>query len=82
MGIEQIVSLRRISWIAYSRHPVARLCCAWRNFAGDPARRSDSHAVDILSMPLAGLALTILLLATMPDASDAIAAACSMACMP
>jgi hypothetical protein len=76
MSIGQVEYLRRISHIAYSRHPVARLHRAWLNFF------DDGHAIDILLLPLTGLALSLLVLAAFPDAGDTIAAACSMACMP
>jgi hypothetical protein len=55
---------------------------AWRRYADDPARRFDACIADILLLPLTGLMLTIFLLSTVPGASDAIADACSVACMP
>jgi hypothetical protein len=68
--------------IAYSRHPGARLFRAWRLFLADPWRRADCSAADILLLPLAGLALTLWLLAMVPGASEAISMACSPECMP
>jgi hypothetical protein len=82
MSIVPVPRFRRAARIAYSRHPLARLRRAWRRFADDPSRRSDVSAADILLLPLAGLMLTLLLLSTVPGGSDAIAAACSTACMP
>jgi hypothetical protein len=57
------------------------LYSAWRRFADDPERRSDDCLADILLLPLTGLAVSLFLL-SIPGASDAIAAACSIACMP
>jgi hypothetical protein len=51
-----------------------------RRIAGDPAQHEDQLA-DILLLPLAGLALSLFLLG-LPGTSDAIAAACAVACMP
>jgi hypothetical protein len=82
MSIRVVSRIRRCARIAYSPQPAARLYRVWRNFADDPSRQSDMSAADLLLLPLAGLALTLLLLATVPGASDAIAAACSTVCMP
>ncbi len=82
MSIERVEQFRRTARIAYSRHPLARLHRAWRRFAGDPSRDTEDRAADVLLLPLVGLLLTLLLLGTVPGASDAIAAACSAACMP
>jgi hypothetical protein len=82
MNIERVVRFRRAVRIAYSRHPAARLSRAWRSFSTDPSRRSACSAADILLLPLAGLALTLWLLGTVPGASDAVSMACSTACMP
>jgi hypothetical protein len=68
----------RASIAAYSRHPVAQLHRAWRRVAG---RKEDGGLVGVLPLPLAGLAISLLLLST-PGASDAIAAACALACLP
>jgi hypothetical protein len=50
------------------------LCRIWRHVAED-------QLVDILLLSLAGLALS-LFLSSLPGASDAIAEACAVACMP
>jgi len=80
MSIEPVERLGRTARIPYSRHPAARLCRFWRRVAGDPAQNEDQLA-DILLLPLAGLALSLFLLG-LPGTSDAIAAACAVACMP
>jgi|HubBroStandDraft_2_1064218.scaffolds.fasta_scaffold400819_2 hypothetical protein len=82
MSIEPISRIRRAAHIAYSQGRIARLYRAWRRFADDPSRQSDIGRADILLLPLIGLALTLLLLGTVPSASDMIADACSIACMP
>ena len=62
---------------------IAWLHRAWRRFADDPERNTHDYCLaDILVLPLAGLALSVWLLGTVPGASDAIAAACTVACMP
>jgi hypothetical protein len=82
MSMEMISRIRRDARVAYSRRPLARLYQAWRRFADDPSRKTDDYAADILLLPLVGLMLTILLLGTVPGASDIIAASCASACMP
>jgi hypothetical protein len=74
MSIESFERLSRAARIPYSRHPVARLCRMWRHVAQD-------QLVVILLLSLAGLALSLFLL-SVPGASDAIAEACAVACMP
>jgi hypothetical protein len=74
MIIESVAHLRRTARIAYSRHPVARLCRIWHRVAQD-------QLVDILPLPLAGLALSLWLL-SLPGASNAVAEACAVACLP
>ena len=75
MSIAPVTHLRRTARIAYSRHPVARLCQIWRSIAGDPPQ------TEVFLLPLAGLALTLFVL-SLPGASDAITEACTVACMP
>jgi hypothetical protein len=82
MNIELVVRLRRVARIAYSRHPAARLFRGWRYFTTDPSGRAEHSVADILLLPLAGLALTLWLLGTVPGAGDAISLACSAECMP
>jgi hypothetical protein len=82
MNIRWMSRYRRSSQIAYSRTIAARLYRVWRRYTDDPARQSDTCIADILLLPLAGLMLIIFLLGIMPGASDAIAEACSVACMP
>jgi hypothetical protein len=82
MNIELVVRFRRAVRTAYSRHPAARLFRGRRYFSTDPSGHSECCAADILLLPLAGLALTLWLLGTVPGASDAISMACSAACMP
>ena len=62
--------------VAYSRHPAARLYRTWRRVVG-----RDGEFTGLLLLPLAGLAFSLFLL-SMPGASDAVAAACSLACLP
>jgi hypothetical protein len=75
VSLEQAWRIRRAARTAYSRHPAARVCRTWRRVA-------RSHAADILMLPLTTLALGLLLLGTVPGASDAVAAACAAACLP
>lgn len=82
MSIELIIRLRRVVRLPYSRHPMARLFRTWRHFAGDRSGRNAYGAADILLLPLAGLALTLWLLGTVPGAIDALGTACTSACMP
>jgi hypothetical protein len=81
-GPELVIRFRRAVRIAYSRRPAARLFRAWRYFSTDPTSGSQYSAADILLLPLAGLTLTLLLLGTVPGASEAINTACETACMP
>jgi hypothetical protein len=66
---------------AYQRRSVTRLYGVWRRFANHSGRASDECLADILLLPLAGLTFSLFVL-SLPGASDAIASACSMACMP
>lgn len=75
MSLEQAWRVGRAARIAYSRHPAAEAYRTWRRVA-------RSHAADILLLPLTALALGLLLLGTVPGASDAVAAACAAACLP
>jgi hypothetical protein len=74
--IEPVSQIASIA--AYSRHPATQLCRAWRHVVG---RKEDGGIVGVLPLPLAGLAISLLLL-SMPGTSDAVAAACAIACMP
>jgi hypothetical protein len=65
----------------YRRRSVARLSVAWRRFADDPERASDVCLADILLLPLTGMTFSLFVL-SIPGASDAVASACTMACMP
>jgi hypothetical protein len=82
MSIEPVVRFRRISRIAYSRHPAARWYRLWRSLTADPTGEAEPRFADILLLPLSGLAASLWVLGTVPGASEAIAAACSTACMP
>ena len=82
MSTGRIDNFLRTARVAYSHHPLARARRVWWRLTEDAARDTDIGAADILLLPLAGLLLTVLLLATVPGASDAISAACSTACMP
>jgi hypothetical protein len=75
-GRQQLGSLS-----AYRRRSIKRLYGAWRRFADDPESASDECLADILLLPLAGLTFSLFVL-SLPGASDAIASACSIACMP
>jgi len=77
MSIETIDRLSRVTRVAYSRHPIARLYRGWRRVAGDQVE----CFADVLFLPLAGLALSLFLLG-LPGTSDAVAAACATACFP
>jgi uncharacterized membrane protein YecN with MAPEG domain len=82
MNIERVIRFRRAVQVAYSRHPVARMLRAWRGFSAAASGSPEHGIADILLLPLAGLALTLWLLGTVPGASDAVSMACSTACMP
>jgi len=82
MSIEPVVRFRRIAHIAYSRHPVARWSRLWRSLTVDPTGETELCFADILVLPLAGLAMSLWVLGTVPGASEAIANACATACMP
>jgi hypothetical protein len=77
-----IIRLRHMARSAYSPHPAARLFRIWRSFSIDPSGQNDYGVADILLLPLAGLAVTLWVLISVPGASDAISMACSSACMP
>lgn len=76
MSIEPVTGFRRTVRIPYSKHPVARLYRGWRRVAGEV-----EDVADVVLLPLAGLALSLYLLG-IPGTSDAVAAACSVACLP
>jgi hypothetical protein len=78
MSLGTVEHLSRVARVAYSRHPAARFYRAWRRFAGD---QDETGIVDVLFLPLAGLALSLFLL-SLPGASEAVAAACAIACLP
>ena len=78
MSLETIGRTSRIARVAYSRHLAALLYRAWRHVVG---REGEATIGDVLLLPLAGLALSLFLL-NIPGASDAVAAACSLACLP
>lgn len=71
-------TIGRVCRVAYSRHPAARLYRTWQRVVG---RDGDATTADVLLLPLAGLALSLFLL-SIPGTSDAVASACSLACMP
>jgi hypothetical protein len=81
MGIRRAARHRFDPLSAYWRRSIARLYGAWRRFADDPERASDECLADILLLPLTGMTFSLFVL-SLPGASDAIASACSMACMP
>jgi hypothetical protein len=82
MNVYLVVRFRRAMRIARSRRPAVRLFRGWRYFTTDPSGRTAHSAADILLLPLAGLALTSWLLATVPGAVDVISLACSADCLP
>jgi hypothetical protein len=77
MSIGTIGRFSRAARVAYSRRPAALLYRAWRRVAGE----DESELSEVLLLPLAGLAFSLFLLST-PGASEAVAAACSTACLP
>ena len=81
MSLETVEHLSRTARVAYSRHPVARLYRTWHRWTAANAG-NEIGAADILLLPLAGLALSLLILSAVPDAGAAIADACATACMP
>ena len=66
---------------AYRRRSIRRLYAAWRRLADEPERASDECLADLLLLPLSGLISSFFVL-SLPGASDAIASACWMVCMP
>lgn len=82
MSIELVVRFRRAVRIAYSCRPATQLFRTWRYFGTDPTSGDQYGAADMLLLSLAGLTLTLLLLGSVPGASDAINTACETACMP
>ena len=82
MNLEPLNRLRRIAHIAHSRHPVARMYRCWRYFGDEPGNGTDDGTANALLLPLTLLALTVLLIATVPGVSDAVAATCATVCMP
>jgi hypothetical protein len=81
MDIRRTARRKLDSLSAYRRRSIARICDVRRRFADYPQTRSDDGLADILLLPLAGLTLSLFVL-SLPGASDAIASACSIACMP
>ena len=81
MSLGTVERLSRTVRVAYSRHPAARLYRIWRRWTGTGAGEDQVCAADILLLPLAGLALSLFVL-SVPGAGEAIADACSTACMP
>jgi len=82
MSFGHLHRLQRTARIAYSRHPVAWLYRTWRYFSDDGEDEFGDGQVNVLLLPLTLLALTVLLVMTVPGASDAVAATCATACMP
>jgi hypothetical protein len=80
MDIRRAARQQLDSLSAYPRRSIARLYGVWRRFADDPERASDECIADILLLPLTGMTFSLFVL-SIPGASDAIASACSMACM-
>ena len=75
-------SLRRAAHAAYSHRPAAALYRTARYFAEAGSDPSIGGARDVLLLPLTLLMLVLFLFGSIPSASDAIATACSIACMP
>jgi hypothetical protein len=82
MGFARLMRFPREAYIAISRHPVARLHRVWEYFTEGPLSRSAGGSADVLLLPLTLLMLMLFLFGSVPGASDMIAAACSVACMP
>jgi hypothetical protein len=81
MDIRQAARRRLDLLSAYWRRSITRLYGARRRFTDDPEKASDECLADILLLPLSGLTFSLFVL-SLPGASDAIASACSMVCMP
>jgi hypothetical protein len=82
MSAASLHQLRRTANIAYSRHPLARLSRGWRYFTIESEDEPGKAAGNVLLLPLALLAITILLIATVPGVGDAIAASCGTINLP
>jgi hypothetical protein len=80
MDIRRVVRQQLDSLSAYRRRSITNLYGVWWRFADHPESESDECLADILLLPLAGLTFSLFVL-SLPGASDAIASACSMACM-
>ena len=81
MDIRRAGQRRLDALSVFRRRSMTGLYGAWRRFANDPERAPDECLADILLLPLAGLTFSLFVL-SLPGASDAVASACSMACMP
>jgi len=81
MSFAMLIRFRRAAYIAFSRHPIARLHRAWASFTAEHANQSLGIA-DLLLPPLTLLMLMLFLFGSVPGAGDMIAAACATACLP
>lgn len=81
MSFAALIRFRRAAYIAFSRHPIARLHRAWASFTAGHANQSIGIA-DLLLPPLTLLMLMLFLFGSVPGAGDMIAAACATACLP
>jgi hypothetical protein len=82
MSIASLHQLRRTANIAYSRHPLAWLRRGWRYFTIESEDEPGKTVGNLLLLPLAMPGLTLLLIATVPVVSDAIAASCDTISLP
>lgn len=82
MSVASLFYFRRTANIAYSRHPLAQLQRGWRYFIIESEDEPGKAAGNVLLLPLALLAITLLLIATVPGVSDAIAASCDTMSLP
>jgi hypothetical protein len=82
MSFAMLIRFRRAAYIAFSRHPLARLHRAWESFTASPLDQSTVGIADLLLPPLTLLMLMLFLFGSVPGAGDMIAAACATACLP
>lgn len=82
MSRPTLASLRRAAHIAYSHRPGAVLYRLAQRLAGASFGKSIDGGSDAVLLPLTLLVLALFLFGSLPSASDAIATACSIACMP
>jgi hypothetical protein len=81
VGTRRGAQRRFDSLTKFQRRSVTWLIIARRSLGARQGKVSDECLADILLLPLAGLTFDLFVL-SLPGASDAVASACSIVCMP